>query len=158
MIQSYLFDFHGTLADVSSLHHLLAKKDYDGFYEGSLSCPPIRETVLSAQRTHDMGCANLLFTGMPNRYVDGLHAWLDRHEVPIDFVNMRPDGDYRKDFIIKREMYLAAVSNGYYVVRAWEDSPRVATLWESQGVPVTVVPGYVENLVIGGVDKASTTS
>lgn len=155
MRQAVIYDFHGTLADVSGLRHLLAKRDYDGFYEGSLSCPVIESTVQAARRSHDAGYVNLLFTGMPDRYAVGLSKWLQENQVPIDLISMRTKEDgFKKDFVIKKRMYLDAVNLGYYVIRAWEDSPRVVDLWKSQGIPVDVVPGYDENLVIGQVDKS----
>lgn len=158
MKQAIIWDFHGTLVDVSSVRPLLASRDYDGFYGGSLSCPPIERTVLAVRRAHESEYTNLLLTGMPQRYEAGLHAWLAYNDVPVDMIFMRKDKDFRKDFLIKREMYLDVVDRGYYVVRAWEDSPRVTDLWTAQGIPVEVVPGYDENLVVGQVDKSSATS
>lgn len=158
MRQAVLYDFHGTLADVSGIRQLLVDRDYDGFYAASLTCPPIESTVLAARQSHEAGFTNLLFTGMPNTYADGLNEWLARHHVPVDFIEMRRRGDWRKDFIVKRDMYLRVIDLGYYVLRAWEDSPRVVELWQSQGIPVTVVPGWDENIVTREVDKVTGTS
>jgi hypothetical protein len=158
MRQAVLYDFHGTLVNVSGIRHLLSIRNYDEFYEQSLDCPPIANTVVSAMQTHEAGFVNLLFTGMPDTYVEGLNRWLSLHRVPIDLIEMRKAGDYRKDFIIKRDMYLRAIDNGYYVVRAWEDNPRVAELWERQAIPVSLVPGWDEELVVDGVDKAPRVS
>lgn len=158
MRQAVLFDFHGTLVNVSGIRHLLSVRDYDGFYEQSLDCLPIDNIVAEARRTHESGFVNLLFTGMPDTYVEGLNHWLARHQVPIDLIDMRRAGDYRKDFIVKRDMYLRAIGDGYYVVRAWEDNPRVAELWERQAIPVSMVPGWDEKLVIGRVDNPSAAS
>jgi hypothetical protein len=71
---------------------------------------------------------------------------------------MRKTGDYRKDFIVKRDMYIRASNQGYYVLHAWDDSPRVADMLKSQGVPVSIVPGWDETLVTGRVDKPSSAS
>lgn len=158
MKQAVIYDFHGTLADVSSLRHLLEVRDYDGFYEGSLSCPPIESTVQAARRSHALEYTNLLFTGMPRRYEEGLGKWLGQHGVPVDMISMRRNRDFRKDFVIKREMYNEAVDLGYYVVRAWEDSPGVVDLWKSQGIPVEIVPGYDSELVVGKVDRNTAAS
>lgn len=154
MRPAVIYDFHGTLADVSSIHHLLAARDFDGFYEESLSCPPIESTALTARQTREAGYVNLLFTGMPDRYADGLSEWLERHGVPIDLIRMRTEEDgFKKSFIVKRRMYLEIVDLGYYVMRAWEDNPHDASLWHHQGVPVTVVPGWNDNLRPDRVDK-----
>jgi hypothetical protein len=156
--EAVIYDFHGTLANVSSIRHLLAARDYDGFYAGSLSCPPIESTVLAARWSHEAGYANLLLTGMPDRYASGLSRWLQENGVPIDLVFMRTREDgFKKDFIVKKRMYLDVVDRGYYVVRAWEDSPAVVDLWKLQGIPVDVVPGYNEKPMTGQVDTATIT-
>lgn len=153
MTPASVFDFHGTLADVRSIHHLLAVRDYDGFYEQSLLCPPIESTVAEARRSWESGYTNLLFTGMPGRYHDGLSAWLALHGVPIGGIEMRGEKDRRKAFVVKREMYLRAVDNGYYITRAWDDDPAVVDSWKAMGVPAVLVPGWVEKLTAGKVDN-----
>jgi hypothetical protein len=72
---------------------------------------------------------------MPDRYHDGLAAWLKRNDVPVGMTLMRqPEDRNAKDFIIKRRMYDHAVGLGYYVVRAWDDSPGVVDLWKAMGI------------------------
>lgn len=149
-----VFDFHGTLADVRGIHHLLARRDYDGFYEQSLHCPPIESTVAEAQRSAYLGHTNLIFTGMPGRFYGGLRDWLDRHDVPVSGVEMRGEKDRRKAWVLKEEMYLRAVSNSYRILRAWDDDPAVVESWTRLGVPCTRVPGWVEKLTTRRVDNA----
>lgn len=158
MKQAVLYDFHGTLVNVMTIRGLLADREYESFYVSSLSCPPIESTVLASRQSHEAGYANLLFTGMPADHAEGLSEWLDRHHVPIDLINMRPSKDRRKDFVVKREMYLAAVAQGYQILKAWDDNPRCLDLWTRQGIPVVRVPGWDENLVIGRVDNSQTAS
>lgn len=157
MKPAVIYDFHGTLGDVSGVRHFLRNRDYESFYTQSLVCPPIADTVQAARRSHRNRYANILFTGMPVKYADGLNDWLVKHRVPITHIAMRKDDDRRKDFIVKKEMYLDVVARGYYIVRAWEDSPRVVDLWGSLGIPVDVIPGYDENLIVGEVDKPNIT-
>lgn len=137
-----IYDFHGTLADVSPILPLVQGKKYDEFYEASLSCNPIQPTVLAARRSQQEDHVNLLLTGMPRRYESGLRSWLKFHEVPIHVLYMRELTDrYNKDFVVKRRMYNDLVGRGFYVVRAWEDSPGVIDLWKSLGIDhVEVVP------------------
>lgn len=158
MVPANVFDFHGTLVDVTSIHHLLERRNYDGFYSGSLNCPPIPSTVAEARRSRDSGYTNLLFTGMSGGYHEGLRDWLSRHDVPIDYIAMRGEKDRRKAFVIKREMYLKAVDDGYYITRAWDDDPSVIDLWNAMGVPAVLVPGWVKGLTVRGFDKQTATS
>lgn len=154
-----MYDFHGTLADVTDALPLLRDGDYDGFYEGSLVSPAIESTVLSARHSHEAGYVNLLFTGMPDRYAEGLNQWLIRNNVPIDLIRMRtPEDKHMKDFIVKRRMYLEIVDLGYCVMRAWEDSPAVIDFWRRQAIPVVPVPRREEILVTRQVDNSPPSS
>jgi len=157
MRQAVIWDFHGTLADISSVLHFVEAKDYDSFYEQSLSCPPIESTVLAARQSHEAGYVNLLFTGMPDQYAESLSQWLAEHGVPIDLISMRTAQDrFKKDFVVKKRMYLDAVDLGYYVLRAWEDRETVADLWRRLGIPVVMVPPWGESQTSREVDKTST--
>jgi phosphoglycolate phosphatase-like HAD superfamily hydrolase len=143
MVQAVIWDFHGTLADTSRIVHLAHERRYDDFYEASLSCPPIVPVVRAAQWSAQHELANLLLTGMPERYRDGLVEWLARYEVPVSMALMRePEDRYKKDFIVKRRMYDHVVGLGYYVVRAWEDSPGVIDLWKALGIDVVEMPRH----------------
>lgn len=153
MKRAVLYDFHGTLVNVTSIRHLVAARAYDAFYAGSLLCPPIEATVMAARHSAEAGYRNLLFTGMPDSYSDGLVDWLTRHGVPMGPISMRVTGDYRKDFVVKREMYLAALEEGYQIIRAWDDNPRCLELWTHQGIPTVPVPGWDETLTTQQVDR-----
>lgn len=136
-----IWDFHGTLADTSPIVYLARERRYDEFYEASLSCAPNPKVVDAARKSHMRGFANLLFTGMREKYRTGLESWLLRNGVPIDVTDMRPEGDFRKDFLLKERMH-RDLSGRYVAVRAWEDSPAVVDLWQRLHIPVTVVPGW----------------
>lgn len=153
-----LWDFHGTLADVRSIHHLLTARDYEGFYSASLSCPSFESNVLAVRHSHDAGYANLLFTGMPQTYEAGLRAWFLRNDVPIGVVRMRTPGDFRKDYVVKREMLLGILDDGYHIERAWDDSPRCIALWERQGIPTVHVPGWMPLVMTDRVDNSDRAS
>ncbi len=141
MIGAVVWDFHATLADVTPVLHYLAQGNYDAFYEESLKCHPILPTVNAARQSANLGQSNLLFTGMPDRYRDGLQEWLDEHDVPMSYVAMRtPEDKFAKDYIIKRRMYAEAVNKGFYVIRAWDDSPAVLDLWARLGVETVEMP------------------
>ncbi len=142
MKRAVLYDFHGTLVNVESAWHFLEERDFNGFYAASVGCPPNEGVILAARQSHNAGYANLLFTGMTVDYEIPLREWLAQYELTMDLILMRPVGDYRKDFALKREMYLEAVSQGYRVLRAWEDNPQCAELLSIQGVSVTRVPGW----------------
>ena len=140
--EAVIYDFHSTLTDVSSVLHLVKEKRYKDFYPASLRCPANENVVLAAQRSHKDGYANLLLTGMPEEYRDGLIAWLSAHGVPMDIVRMRPTDDFCKDFVLKERMY-TELAPEYEVIEAWDDSPAVLDLWTSLGIPTVPMPRAV---------------
>lgn len=142
VIQAELYDFHGTLVETASITRHLRNRDFNAFYRASFACPPIYSTVVAAQWSHDQGFLNLLFTGMTRDFEGMLRRWLEYYGVPVDYLDMREPGDFRKDFIVKGEMLERATAAGYEVVKAWDDNPGCLDLWRHRGIPVVPVPGY----------------
>jgi hypothetical protein len=60
--------------------------------------------------------------------------WLDK-EIGLGAwpLYMRPEGDQRKDTIVKREMYEAHVRGKYNVRAIFDDRPQVIRLWRELG-------------------------
>lgn len=159
MKTAVIYDFHGTLADVADIKHLVFDKKYDEFYERSLLCPHIEPTVRAARQSYEDDYHNILLTGMPRRYEAGLRTWLHVNEVPMDLIYMREESDgFLKDFVIKHRKYVQIVDLGYYVVRAWEDSPGVINLWGKLGIETVVVPGWDSAPSAGRVDTGPSVS
>ena len=48
---------------------------------------------------------------------------------------MRPTGDVRKDFIIKKEIYEACIKGKYSVVTVLDDRDQTVAFWRSEGLP-----------------------
>ena len=140
--KAVIYDFHSTLTNVDEVLYLIKEKRYDEFYAASLLCPPNENVVAAARHSHESGYANLLFTGMPKEYCDGLVGWLDDQNVPMDIIRMRPTGDFCKDFVLKERMYVE-LSQEYEVLHAWDDSPAVLDLWTSLGIPIVPMPRAV---------------
>lgn len=79
-------------------------------------------------------------------------AWLLKHELPIDQLHMRAGGDYRRDTVVKEEIYRVHIEPYYDVRFAVDDRPEVCDLWESLGIPVLRVtdPCLSPLLIPGG--------
>jgi len=37
--------------------------------------------------------------------------------------------------------------DGYNLIEAWDDSPNIIELWESNGIPTVLVPGWDRSVV-----------
>lgn len=138
-----IFDMDGTLCNVSSIEHFVSgeEKDFHAFHMGSASCPPNLHVVEAARRVHARGDAVLIVTARMRRYERVTSMWLALHDVPSTALYMRPDEDYRKDYLVKRDI-LRRIRSRYNPVHAWDDRPQVVELWESEGIPCTVVPRW----------------
>jgi hypothetical protein len=99
--------------------------------------------VDAAREAHARGRAVLVMTGRDRRWERLTAMWLALHDVPSAGLWMRGRGDYRPDYVIKREL-LRSVRQRYNVLRAWDDNPNVIRLWNEEDIPVEVVPGYVD--------------
>lgn len=62
-------------------------------------------------------------------------SWLRFAGFEIDDMFMRPEGDNRKDVIIKRELYEAHIKDKYNVVVVFDDRNQVVELWREMGLP-----------------------
>lgn len=142
-----IFDMDGTLCDVTSIrHHIVGvqRKNFDKFHSLAIDCPPIYWVAGLAYICHHYGDAVLIVTARSTRYRNSTAFWLAMHGIPSDAMYMRRDGDYRVDVEVKRDM-LARIRQSWNVVHAYDDNPSIIELWESEGIPTTRVPGWIED-------------
>lgn len=141
-----ILDVDGTLCDVSSVRHHVLKprdeKDFDAFHGGSLHCPPNQMAIDYAIETVSLGMTPVVVTARMEAWAELTRHWLAKH-MPVDFDGPfhRAEGDRRSDRIVKLEI-LRYLRRHYDIRGAIDDNPEVIALWESQGIPVTIVPGW----------------
>lgn len=140
-----IFDLQGTLVDVSGIRHLVegtGKKDFDAFHRATGNCPPHQYVVDAAHQARRDNREIIVMSGCGNEHREMAQSWLAHHGIEPLMLMMRPEGDYRKDFVVKREMYMTVCRLGFRPVHAWDDNPGIIELWRELGIPVTVVPGW----------------
>ncbi|ASR87257.1 hypothetical protein SEA_LASTHOPE_90 [Mycobacterium phage LastHope] len=143
-----ILDVDGTLCNVTSVRHFVMRprelKDFDSFHAGSADCPPNQVALDYAAETAALGMVPIVVTARMERWHGVTRAWLDRYmPVPFDGPFHRQDGDRRSDRVVKLEI-LRYLLRHYDIRGAIDDNPEVVELWRSQGIPVTVVPGWVD--------------
>jgi hypothetical protein len=139
---AHIFDVDGTLCNVRGIRHLIdSPGGFDAFHYASASCLPNPWVADKARRLHSEGVAILVVTGRVEKFRRLTSWWLADHAIPSDKLEMRADGDFRKDFIVKREI-LRRLQLNYNIIGADDDNPHVIALWEHEGIPYTVVPGW----------------
>jgi FMN phosphatase YigB (HAD superfamily) len=144
--RAVIFDMDGTLANVTSIrHHLVAKdhrKDFHTFHSESVNVPPHEHVVNAAQVAHLQGLAVLVVTARKHMWRHQTAWWLALHNVPSDALFMRANHDQRKDYDVKRDI-LRQIRHSFDPIHAWDDNPAIIRLWEEEGIPCTIVPGWV---------------
>ncbi len=131
-----MFDIDGVVADVRHrLHHLESQpKNWPAFFAGAATDPPLPEGIDLARElavSHDI----VWLTGRPERLRRVTTHWLRQHELPVESLHMRRNGDYRP----ARQTKLAvvrALAAERTVALVVDDDPAVVTALQAAGVPV----------------------
>jgi phosphoglycolate phosphatase-like HAD superfamily hydrolase len=145
--EAVIFDVDGTLCDVRSIRHLVAgpRRDFHSFHMRSVDCPPNEEVKEAAHHARQVGRAVIVVTARMECYRHVTSMWLALNQIPSDALYMRRDGDFRKDFLVKREI-LAKIRRRWNPVHAWDDNPEVIALWQQENIECTVVPGWDDRI------------
>jgi predicted kinase len=138
------FDLDGTLDNVSSVRHFLdrderGRRNFDMFHRSSLFTPPNEEVVQMLKDAKAAGLAVLITTARGAEYSEVSQRWLDENDIPYDNYYCRPQGDFRPDYEVKKDMY-DQISKYYDLVHQVDDNPQAVQAWEEKGVLVTKVP------------------
>lgn len=83
---------------------------------------------------HKLGTKIILFSGRTDTGYDQTLNWLDSYNIPYDELQMRKDGDFRKDTIVKEEMYKALVEDKMYPLFVLDDRDMMVEHWRNMGL------------------------
>lgn len=148
-----MFDMDGSLNDVRGvLKHITGEnpktgrrnRDWDSFHRMSEFEPANEEVLQMAKDAHAAGFTVLITTARAEEYRETTQKWCDDHGVPYTNIFMRPSGDHRPDYEIKKEMF-EKINMYYDVVRAVDDNPQAIQAWKEKGIAVTEIP-FVNDL------------
>lgn len=137
-----IVDLDGTVADKGT-RHAFAWMEVGNDAPRSL----IITMVLAVAKEHN---AQILFTsGRDNICRDLSISWIEKHiGIKKEDVKlfMRPNDDYRKDTLVKEEIFWRDINPHYNVIGAFDDRPCIVRLWNLIGIPnvIAVANPYVE--------------
>lgn len=141
-----LFDRDGTLASVAWCAPV-DRRDSEQWrrFNALLGLDPVVPEVAALWRSVRPGVAKLVLSGRmggdragdTSRYWK-LRAWFERHGLEPDLFACREGGDFRRDTVVKRELYERWIEPVYDVRVAVDDRPEVCDLWEELGVGCVV--------------------
>ena len=141
MEKCIICDLDGTL----SLFDKEKKNPYDRDFEND----EVNEKVLFILKSWDYfnpkGSIHFL-SGRNDKFKDQTLEFLNKHLVGVHYnLVMRKDGDFRKDVIVKEEMYNNWIKDKYTVDFVIDDRLQVCRLWYSLGLFVfNVNQGLIE--------------
>ena len=124
--EAVIFDIDGTLA-------LMGRRgpfDWMQVYKDD-----VNEIVVEQLQFHkSKGRKILVVTGRDEVCREVTADWLELHGIEFDEMYMRPKDDYRKDTIIKKEIYQNEVVGKYNLLCVYDDRLQVLDMWYDQGV------------------------
>lgn len=144
-----IFDVDGTLCDISGVRHYITDdtrhKNFEKFHAAASFCPPNEAALTLAHLTTMSGLTNLVVTGRKERWRYRTASWLRKYNVEHAHLMMRPDQDDRPDYEVKADI-LTRIRSRYRVTFAVDDNPAIIDLWQREGIPVVVIPGWQQVL------------
>lgn len=85
-----------------------------------------------ATRDHTKYTHIILLSGRKEGARKATERWLEHWSIPYDQLIMRADGDNRKDWVIKRELYEEHIKGKYNVLGVFDDRPQVVDMWRRE--------------------------
>ena len=127
--RAILCDLDGTLS-------LFKEKGHRGPYDATL-CeqddvnPPVLKLL---GYYHFMEYAVIYLSGREDKFREPTERFLRKHQCPQGPLYMRSTGDFRKDFIIKGELFDAHVRGVYNIEFVLDDRNQVVKMWRRIGL------------------------
>ena len=122
-------DIDGTVA------HMNDKRGPFDFEKVGLDDPdyPVIES-LKAWKAYKPDIKIIVVSGRDEKSREKTIEWMNAAEIPFDDLYMRPDNDFRKDSIIKKEIYEAEIKDKFNVVAVFDDRNQVVEFWRNSGL------------------------
>jgi polynucleotide kinase len=74
----------------------------------------------------------ILLSGRENAYREPTERFLAKYQIDYDLLLMRNTNDYRKDNIIKKELFLEEIQGKYFVEFLLDDRNQVVDMWRRE--------------------------
>lgn len=133
--QAIIVDLDGTLCNTEHRQHFMQQKpkDWKSFYAGILRDKPNLwcQLLIEGMRTQ---MRVLFVSGRPDDYAADTIDWLERHGFENHSLYMRKAGDYRKDSVVKAEIYKENIEPHYNVIFCVDDRQQVVDAWRELGL------------------------
>ena len=153
--KAIIVDLDGTLCDTTHRQHFMdrasSKKDWVGFTTNIINDTPHKWCVEIMLAMASRGYQVIFLTGRESteQIVEDTDEWLERYvyNVPVTFsveylgktggkipIFRRKKGDFRKDAIVKEELYREHIEPYYDVLFCVDDRRQVVDMWRRIGL------------------------
>lgn len=120
-----MFDLDGTLALFGDANP----------YEREFAYDTVNYPVYDALRLYQAeGYKIIVCSGRNGKFFDDTDKWLGKNGIKPDLFLMRKEGDTRKDYIVKKEMFLEHILPKYCVSVVYDDRDQVVEMWREMGL------------------------
>ena len=128
----FLFDLDGTLAESNG------RSMFSPTHDEILADAPIAPVISVLQALSEKYTVVFL-SGREDTYVESTRTWIRNHIVRDAeqeiILHMRPEGDFRKDSVIKREILNREILPHYNVIAAFDDRLQVQReCWNAENI------------------------
>jgi len=132
VMSAIICDLDGTLALLSG------RSPYDASTCENDKCnEPIRNILEVYYRF--MQWQIIYLSGREDKFRAQTEAFLRKHHCPPGPLHMRVSGDFRKDWIIKSELFDTNIRDKYRVRFILDDRPQVLRMWQAMGLTTLAV-------------------
>ena len=122
-------DIDGTLAHMNNKR---GPFDWKEVYKDDLD-----EIIAERLRRHKMlGEKVYIVTGRDESCRKETEEWLALHDIPYEKLLMRKANDFRKDNVIKKEIYDTHIKDQFNVEFVYDDRDQVVKMWRELGIKV----------------------
>lgn len=95
---------------------------------------PQQDIINLSNMFKEKGYIVIVLTGRDGICYDQTALWLEEYGVKYDKLYSRLEGDYRKDSVIKQEIYEKYIKGKYSVEYVVDDRNQVVNMWRSLGL------------------------
>ena len=122
--KALICDLDGTLALINNRNPF----DASACADDELNTPVANTLRVFAKEGYKI----LLVSGREERFREQTITFLQKHDIPYHQLWMRQSKDYRKDSIIKSELFEAEIKNKYFIEFVLDDRDQVVELWRKE--------------------------
>lgn len=85
---------------------------------------------------NDLGCEIIFVSGRPDHCREATTAWLLHYLGWRGTLLMRASGDFRRDSIVKHEIFQREIAGKYHILGVFDDRDQVVRMWRKLGLQV----------------------